>query len=268
MPDSGTIAATFNQGEIMVALKELSVYCNALLNTEHFQDYCPNGLQLEGRPEVSTIVSGVTASQALIEAAIQANADLLLVHHGYFWKGENPTLTGIKRRRIKSLLDHDISLLAYHLPLDAHRDYGNNAALARVLGFQTDGVVDQGPGADILYFGRLAQSLSLQVLSEHIFERLAREPTVISAGDFRIRTIAWCTGAAQRLIEHAADLGVDAYLSGEISEQTMHIARESQLHYIAAGHHATERYGPQALGDHLAQRFNLQHQFIDMPNPA
>ena len=252
----------------MVALNKLLEYSNALLSSERFNDFCPNGLQVQGRPQVKRLVSGVTASQALIDAAIAAKADALLVHHGYFWKGESSAIVGIKHRRIKALIEHDISLIAYHLPLDAHPEYGNNAALARELDWQVDGVLDSGRARDILFYGHLLQPLSLSALSELIAVRLGSKPLAIKAAETEINKIAWCTGAAQGFIEEAVMLGVDAYISGEISEPTTHIARESGVHYIAAGHHATERYGAKVLAEHLAQQFGLHHQFIDIDNPV
>lgn len=252
----------------MVGIDELVAYCNTLLQPERFEDYAPNGLQIEGRPEVVTLISGVTASQRLIDAAIDADADALLVHHGYFWRGDNPVLTGMRRRRIKALLEHEINLLAYHLPLDAHLEFGNNVRLAHELGFRVDGVMDEGPAKDLLFYGRLPQPLAAEALREHISECLGFKPLLVSGAEHRIESIAWCTGGAQGFIEEAVTLGVDAYLSGEISEQTTHVARESGMHFIAAGHHATERYGPASLGEHLAEHFDLEHQFIDIDNPA
>lgn len=249
----------------MTTLKSLIQYTDQLLNVAAFDDYCPNGLQVEGRGEVSRIVSGVTACQALIDAAIDAGADLLLVHHGYFWKGEAQPIVGIKQRRIKALLDHDISLLAYHLPLDAHETLGNNAQLARLLGLTADGPLNaRGIGS----MGRPESPLTVDGLAERISTALQRAPLVIPGGDHPIRRLAWCSGAAQGYIEKAASHGVDAFISGEISEQTVHQARELGIHYFAAGHHATERYGVQALGDALAQAFSLEHRFIDIDNPV
>ncbi len=252
----------------MVDIEELVSYCNKLLAIERFNDYCPNGLQVEGRREVVSLVSGVTASQKLIDAAIEVNADAILVHHGYFWKGENPVLTGMRRQRVKSLLERDISLLAYHLPLDAHPQFGNNAALAEKLGFTIDGIVDEGPAKEILFYGRLAEPLIASEFTAFVADRLGSEPTLIPGSNHDIESIAWCSGGAQGYIEEAASLGVDAYLSGEISEKTTHIAREMGIHFIAAGHHATERYGPASLGEHLAQQFDLEHRFLEIDNPA
>jgi dinuclear metal center YbgI/SA1388 family protein len=245
-------------------LHELTSYIDDLLSVGEFQDYCPNGLQVQGKAQVQRIVSGVTASQALIDAAVAQGADALLVHHGYFWKGEAATLVGIKRQRIKSLFAAEMSLLAYHLPLDAHEAYGNNIQLGERLGLRSEGRFAQNIGL----YGTTTSPIELSAFGGHIERSLQRAPTLIRGGDQPIRRIAWCSGAAQGYIEAAAALGVDAYLSGEISEQTVHLARELGIHYIAAGHHATERYGVQALGEHLAAHFGLEHHFIDIPNPV
>lgn len=249
----------------MVALTKLLETVDSLLDVSRFKDYAPNGLQLEGKSEVQRIVSGVTASQALIDAAIEAKADAILVHHGWFWRGEDQRIVGMKKRRIKALLENDISLLGYHLPLDAHPELGNNAQLAKRLGFISDGVMNaDGVGN----YGHLDVELSVGDLAEYMQQQLQRTPTVVSAGDHPIKTIAWCTGGAQSYIQQAIALGVDAFVSGEISEQTTHEARENGVHYFAAGHHATERYGAPALGEYLAKQFNIEHQFIDIDNPA
>lgn len=251
----------------MVELRELLQYTNNLLEIERFNDYAPNGLQVEGRVEVSTIVSGVTASLELVTAAVDMGADALLVHHGYFWRGENPCITGMKRRRLQQLLKHEISLLAYHLPLDIHPLYGNNAALGRRLGILYKGSF--GPTSpQIVMRGEFAQPLTADELGALLSRELGRPPLHISGGDKRIRTVAWCSGGAQGYIEDAALQGVDAYISGEISEQTTHVAREMGIHYFAAGHHATERYGIEVLAMHLSEEFDLQHQFIDIDNPV
>ena len=251
-----------------VALSALAARVNALLQPERFADYCPNGLQVEGRPQVRRIVSGVTASQALIEAAIAAQADAILVHHGYFWKGESPCVTGMKRRRLGLLMQHDISLLAYHLPLDVHPELGNNAQLARRLDIAISGGLQPDAAYSIGNAGSFATALSVEELAKLIAVRLGRNPLVIAGGERSIRTIAWCSGGAQGYIEQAAALGVDAFLSGEISEQTVHCARELGIHYFAAGHHATEKFGVQALGEFLAREFGIAHQFVDIDNPA
>jgi len=243
----------------------LDAYLADYLQVPDFRDYCPNGLQVEGREKVNCIVSGVTASSALIEAAVAESADALLVHHGYFWRGEDGRITGMRRRRIGNLLRHDLNLFAYHLPLDVHPEVGNNAQLALRLELAPSGRFgDQ----DIGMQGTLKHDLALAGFVQLIERATARVPLVIGDPQRRVRRVAWCTGGAQGLFEQAIALGVDAYISGEISEQTVHAARESGVAYIAAGHHATERYGVQALGEHLAQRFGLRHRFIDIDNPV
>ena len=249
----------------MVALTTLVEAANELLDINRFKDYAPNGLQLEGKSKVKKIVSGVTASQALIDAAVDANADVLLVHHGWFWRGEDQRIVGMKKRRIKALLLNDISLLGYHLPLDAHSEFGNNAQLAKRLGLVSVGRMNPEGVGD---HGYLESPLSVSEFSAHINHCLGRMPISICSGDHKIKTVAWCTGGAQSYIAQAIDLGVDAFISGEISEQTTHEARENGIHYFAAGHHATERYGAPALAQYLAEQFGLEHQFIDIDNPA
>lgn len=239
-----------------------------LLQPARFNDYCPNGLQVEGRADVRTLVTGVTASEALIDAAIALKADAILVHHGYFWKGERAEITGMKRRRLGKLITQDISLLAYHLPLDAHPVLGNNAQLAQRLGFVRDGALfPQDPRA-VGDVGTLAQAMTADALSRHIAQVLGRPPLHIAGSDKLIRRVAWCTGGAQGFIEQAIAMGVDAYFSGEISEPTVHAARESGVHYWAMGHHASERYGVQALGEWCARELGLTHHFVDIDNPA
>jgi len=251
----------------MASLQELVAYINKLLNIDAFDDYCPNGLQVEGRASVSRLVSGVTASQALIEAALERDADAVLVHHGYFWRGEDPCISGMKRKRLHALLNADLGLLAYHLPLDAHPELGNNAQLARLLDITVKGgFAGQSPA--IALEGELGKSMTGEQLIDFIRDKLGRSPLHIPGRSSSIHTIGWCTGAAQQFIEQASALGLDAYLSGEISEQTVHAARELGIHYFAAGHHATERYGVTALGEHLASKFNIEHEFIDIDNPV
>ncbi|MBV1787284.1 Nif3-like dinuclear metal center hexameric protein [Marinobacterium sp. D7] len=243
-------------------------YCDQLLQASRFKDYCPNGLQVEGRSHVRRILTGVTACQALLDEAVAWQADLLLVHHGYFWKGEAAAITGIKQRRLKTLLCADINLLAYHLPLDAHPEYGNNARLAKLLGIDVQGGLEPDNPLSVGNIGVLPQPMALQPFSERVAAALGRVPQVISGGEHPIRHIAWCTGAADRMIEQAKALGADAFLSGEISEPVVHFAREAGVHYIAAGHHATERYGIQALGAHVARHFGIEHRFADIDNPV
>jgi len=251
-----------------VQLRELVAYTDRLLAVENFSDYCPNGLQVEGRAEVRTLVGGVTACQALLDAAVKLGADAVLVHHGYFWKGENPRIIGMKQRRLATLLRHEISLIAYHLPLDAHPELGNNAQLARVLGLTITGTAggnNRTPGLVLL--GEPAQPMSGDAFAAHLAARLGREPLYVPGNDAPIRRLAWCTGGAQSYIEIALNAGADAILTGEASEQTVHIARENGLHFFAAGHHATERYGVQALGEHLAQTLGLDVRWVDIDNP-
>jgi len=252
----------------MVRLNELVTWSNNLLQVDDYQDYCPNGLQVEGRGEVRRLVSGVTASLALIEAAVAHGADVLLVHHGWFWSGEEVRVVGMKQRRLKALLANDISLLAYHLPLDGHAELGNNTRLGQVLGLSVEGRFGKGPGGGIACYGALPRALPGAELAAHIGRCLGRAPLHVSGGERPLRRIGWCSGAAQGWIEQAAALGLDGFISGEVSEQTVHVARELGIDYFAAGHHATERYGVQSLGDHLARKFAIDHEFIDIDNPA
>lgn len=244
---------------------DLVRYLDELLNVGQFRDYCPNGLQVEGRDEIRCIVAGVTASQALLDAAVHQGADALLVHHGWFWRGEDGRVTGLRRKRLQTLLVNDLNLIAYHLPLDSHAELGNNAQWAKRLAWQIDGRFGE---QDMGWFGGAAEATTLAALCAQLGEILQRQPLAI--GDMRrlIRRIAWCSGGAQNYFEQAIALGVDVYISGEISEQTVHLARESGVAYIAAGHHATERYGVQALAAHLADRFSLDCHFVDIDNPV
>lgn len=248
-------------------LKTLLAEADRYLEISKINDYCPNGLQVEGRATVQRIVSGVTACQALLEAAVEAKADLILVHHGYFWKNENPCVVGMKQRRLKTLLTHDISLAAYHLPLDVHPEVGNNALLAKQLGLIIEGPLEANNPRSIGLVGSLPDAMTPTDFAAHVAQVLGREPMLIEGPDV-IRRVAWCTGSAQGYIEQAVAAGVDAYLTGEISESTVHIARENGLSFLAAGHHATERCGIRALGDWLAARFDVEHQFIDIENPV
>ncbi len=256
----------------MVALIDIINYCDDLLEVSQFKDYCPNGLQVEGRREVAKIVTGVTASQALIDAAVDAKADMLLVHHGFFWQGENPVITGIKQRRIKRLLAANISLVAYHLPLDAHPLLGNNAQLANILSLEVEGHFGESDNGNmaIAMYGRVNDKILATQFASTISKVLHRQVLHIPpdlSNKRAIKTVAWCTGAAQSYIKKAVDLGVDAFITGEASEQTTHIARECGIHFFAAGHHATERYGVKALGEHLAQHLDVDQCFIDIDNP-
>ena len=246
-------------------LSELSQFCDDFLRVAEFSDYCPNGLQVEAGERVEHLVCGVTASLALIEAAAEVGADGLLVHHGYFWKGEAQPLVGPKGRRIRALIENGISLLAYHLPLDVHPEVGNNTRLARVMEWQIETRFGE---MNLICAGRPRVSQSVDELAAELRDRLNANPLVITAGDHPVNRLAWCTGAAQDFVEAAAAQGVDAFVSGEISEPTFHAARELGIHYIAAGHHATERYGVQALAAEIESRFGLRQQFIDIPNPV
>ncbi|MFC2990784.1 Nif3-like dinuclear metal center hexameric protein [Halomonas tibetensis] len=248
---------------------DLVAACNRELSPERFKDYTVNGLQVEGRESVHRVLSGVTACQALLDEAVDWQADLVLVHHGFFWKNEPVAITGMKRRRIRTLLAHDISLLAYHLPLDAHATLGNNAELGRLLGFKFQGCADGEPGEGLLWLGATHATLDARGLAAHVGDRLGREPLLVEApGKGEVRRVAWCTGGAQDMITAAWEAGADAFISGEISERTTHLARELGIHYLAAGHHATERYGVQMLGEWLAGEFGLAHRFVDIDNPA
>lgn len=245
-------------------LRDLTKALDLELNAASFKDYCPNGLQVEGRAKVNRLVTGVTASQALIDAAIAQEADAILVHHGYFWKGEPAPITGMKARRISALMKADISLLAYHLPLDAHPVLGNNAQLAAVMGWAGAQACEDG----LLWFADLEQPQAPQAVASRAAQVLGRDPLLETVSERDVRRVAWCTGAAQSFIGQAADIGADLFVSGEVSEPTIHEARELGIHFMAAGHHATERYGVKALGEWLRDRFDIEQAFIDIDNPA
>jgi dinuclear metal center YbgI/SA1388 family protein len=246
-------------------LEELRDYNASLLQTGLFKDYCPNGLQVEGRAEVRRIATGVTASKQVLDDATAWGADAILVHHGYFWRNEEATITGIKKRRIEKLLSNDVSLLAYHLPLDAHAELGNNAQLGKLLGLNVQGKFgDQ----DIAWLGELERPQPLAQFSQQIEHDLQRTPQIIGNSTKVIRKVAWCSGGAQGYFEAAIAQGVDAYITGEVSEQNYHLSCETGVAFISAGHHATERLGIQALGAHLAGKFGLEHQFFDQDNPV
>ena len=244
---------------------ELVGYLDELLEAQRFRDYCPNGLQVEGKHDVRRVVAGVTASQALIDVAVRRGADTLLVHHGWFWRGEDGRVTGFRKARMQSMLKNDINLIAYHLPLDGHPEFGNNAQLAKCFGWHVEGRFGE---QDLGCYGRLTVPCVLPDLVEEISTQLRRQPLVIGDDRRRVERIAWCSGGAQGYFEQAAALGVDAFLSGEISEHSVHLARESGVAFIAAGHHATERYGVQALAGHVAERFGVECEFVDIDNPV
>ena len=236
-----------------------------LLEPARFRDYCPNGMQVEGKTATAKLVTGVTASLALIEAAVAAGADALLVHHGLFWKGDDMRIIGPRRRRLELLLAHQLNLLAYHLPLDAHPEFGNNAQLGMRLGLAADAHFGE---QDLGCAGELPEQVGAHEFAARVELALGRAPLLVGDAGRRVRRIAWCSGGAQGYFEAAIAAGCDLYLSGEISEQTTHLARESGVPYIAAGHHATERYGAQAVGEHIARRFGIEHLHIDIDNPA
>lgn len=247
-------------------LTALHEYLDALLEATSIKDYCPNGLQVEGRPEVRRVLCGVTASQELIDRAVSGGYDAVLVHHGYFWRGEDGRIVGVRKRRLQALLANDISLVAYHLPLDVHPEFGNNAQFARLMGWVGEArFAEQGLGWLGLPAG---PSETAACIARSIAARLGREPMLVGDARRPVRRIAWCTGAAQGYFEQAIAAGADVYVSGEISEQTVHFARESGVPYIAAGHHATERYGVRALAHHLRETCNLEADFVDLDNPV
>ncbi|KIF53569.1 Nif3-like dinuclear metal center hexameric protein [Vibrio owensii] len=248
---------------------QLEKILNEKLSPQLIKDYAPNGIQVEGKSEIKRIVTGVTASQALIDKAIELEADALLVHHGYFWKGEPEPIRGMKGKRIRSLIKSDINLYGYHLPLDIHPELGNNAELARLLNISVEGGLDGHPQS-VALFGRLKQAMTGADFANKINHVLNREPLHIAPDNAEkmIETVGWCTGGGQDFIELAAQHGLDAFISGEISERTTYTARELDIHYFSAGHHATERYGIKALGEWLAQEHGLDVTFIDIDNPV
>lgn len=239
----------------------LLTYLNGLLMPASFQDYCPNGLQVAGASDIQKIVTGVTACQALLDKAVKWGADTVLVHHGYFWKAENPCIIGVKKHRLTTLLQNNLNLIAYHLPLDAHPIYGNNAKIAEKLYLEVE------DNSTMLWRGKLEKPMKGTQFAHLLTKVFKRTPFYIPGKARTIKTIAWCSGGAQDYIDQADILGVDAFLTGEVSERTVHVAREAHIHFFAAGHHATERFGIQALGKHLVHKFQLTHKFIDIDNP-
>ena len=249
-------------------LTELLSHLDGRLQPARFRDYCPNGLQVQGRAEVARLVTGVTACQALVDAAVAWDADAILVHHGYFWRGEDPCITGMKRRRLAALLASEISLIAYHLPLDAHPELGNNACFGRLLGIDSSDLLAMDSDEGVGNVGALPEALPVAALVAMLAELTGRPPLHVGPTDGSVRRVAWCTGAAQGYIEAAVTAGAEVFITGEASEQTVHIAREEGIHFIAAGHHSTERYGVQAVGEEVATRFGIEHRFIDIDNPV
>ncbi|ARS54248.1 Nif3-like dinuclear metal center hexameric protein [Kushneria konosiri] len=251
----------------MIERRVLLEDMKTLLAPQRFKDFTVNGLQVGGGEQVGRVMSGVTASQDLLDEAVAWQADMVLVHHGYFWKNEPVAITGMKQRRIATLLAHGINLVAWHLPLDAHATLGNNVLLADRMGWTVRGVLDGEVGQGLLYHGDMPEC-SQQALAEQLHRQLAHKPLMISGHDRPVRRIAWCTGGAQDMIIDAAEAGMDAFVSGEVSERTTHLAREMGITYYAAGHHATERDGIRALGEWLAQRHDIEHRFVDIDNPV
>lgn len=251
-----------------ISLTEIDAELTRLLQPERFKDYCPNGLQVEGTKSVKKLITGVTASQAFIDAAIERSADTLLVHHGYFWRGEEQTIVGMKKKRVQTLLAHDLNLFAFHLPLDAHPELGNNAQLGKLLSLNIIDCIGKPGDLALVMIGELTGSLSYAQFAELLSSKLNRPAIGVQADERQIRKVAWCTGAAQNYFDIAVNAGVDAFITGEISEPSAHIARETGVHFFAAGHHATERYGVQAVGNYLANKFAIEHEFIDIDNPA
>ncbi len=242
---------------------ELVTYLADFLELNQYQDYAPNGLQVEGKAEIKRIVTGVTACQALLDKAVELNADAVLVHHGYFWKSEPQEIVGFKQKRIKTLLLNDINLLGYHLPLDGHAELGNNAMLGKLWGLE-----DITPLPGLIRLGRLAMPTPISAFVEQVSNSLNRQALHLPGGTETVQTIAWCSGGAQSYIDQAIAWHADVYISGEVSEQTTHLAQEAGIHYLAAGHHATERLGIKTLGEHLAKKFDLECHFVDVYNPV
>jgi len=248
---------------------ELEQILNKLLKPESIKDFCPNGLQIEGATKINKIVTGVTATQALIEQAINNNADAILVHHGYFWKNESYVIRGMKYQRIKALIENNINLFAYHLPLDIHTELGNNAQLAKLLDIEVKGPLEVGNPLSVAIHGEFSQAITGEELNNRLTNNLNRQCLHIAPDSNKsIRRVAWCTGGGQDYIELAAEQGFDAFISGEASEKTTHIAKEMDIHFFAAGHHATERYGVKALGEYLAKNYSIDVEFIDIDNPV
>jgi dinuclear metal center YbgI/SA1388 family protein len=249
----------------MAARYQIDGYLAALLSVDRFKDYGPNGLQVEGGGEVTRLVSGVTASLALIDAAIAARADAVLVHHGLFWRGQDGRLTGWLGERVRRLMAHGINLFAYHLPLDAHPQFGNNAQFGARIGLAADARFGE---QELGFAAPAAQERTLEALAQRIGVELGRAPLVLPGDGRALSRVGWCTGGAQGCFEAAIAAGVDVFLTGEVSEPQAHLARETGVAFIACGHHATERYGAPALAAHVAEHFGLEHRFIEIENPA
>lgn len=249
----------------MASRSAIETYLNNLLDVNRFRDYGPNGLQVEGKGEIVRLVSAVTASRALIEAAIEQGADTILVHHGLFWRGQDGRVTGWLKQRLELLLRHEINLFAFHLPLDAHAQWGNNAQFGARLGLEADARFGE---QDVGFIGNLDDACEVNALANQVGALLRRSPTLVTGDGRPVRRVAWCTGGAQGYFEAAIAAGADAFITGEISEPQAHYARETGVAYLACGHHASERFGAPALGAHLAETFDLQHSVIEIDNPA
>lgn len=254
---------------VSVTREQLLDNINQLLDLDKFslQDYCPNGLQIQGREKIERIVTGVSACYALIEEAIAKKADAIIVHHGYFWKGEEASITGIKYNRIEKIIKNNINLLAYHLPLDVHPILGNNAQLAKLLNIHVLGKTAGKPNQELLWYGVLSDAMTVETFSHFLTEKFNQKPIFIACDKPLIKRIAWCTGAGQKYFEQSINFDVDAYITGEISEQSTWLARELNLHYFAVGHYASERYGVKALGETLSKNLMIKHEFIELNNP-
>lgn len=251
----------------MAQLNDIIQWCNQTLKSHEFKDYAPNGLQIEGKNEVKKILAAVTASQNAIDAAIEQGADLLLVHHGYFWKGEAYPITGMRGKRIKALIQNDISLVGYHLPLDSHPTLGNNAAIADLLELDNIEALDPSERNPIGNIGYLKQAMTPEQFKVFVSEKLGFDAIHLAANKTSIQKVGFCTGGAQDFIHKAADQNCDAYISGEVSERTFYEAQELDIHYYACGHHATERYGVQRLGQAISEHFNIEYSYFELNNP-
>lgn len=249
-------------------LADLLAELDRLLEPDRFRDYCPNGLQVPGRPDVARLATGVSASAELFERALAARADLILVHHGLFWGSGPSAIDAPMKRRLQLLFDANASLAAYHLPLDAHPSVGNNALIAAALGADTHTPFAPHEGEPIGVLARFAgDGLDAGELRTRVAEVTAREPLTFDAGPPRVRTLAIVSGAGASYLDEAIVAGADAFLTGEPAERVMTQAREAAIHFVAAGHYATETFGVRRLGEHLAERFGVEHTFIDVPNP-
>lgn len=256
-----------------ITVKQLITWLDSQLQPQLFQDYAPNGLQVQGKPEIKKVVFGVTASLAFIEQAIEKQADAIIVHHGWFWRNEDPRIINAKYQRLAKLIKHDINLIAYHLPLDAHPQWGNNAMLAQVLGLCVN-CVDNKPQTfgrdDLIWLGSApAGVINARQLLELIEKSLDRKPLFIGDPGQKVEKVAWCTGGAQGMFEEAILAGADAYITGEASEPVFHLAQEYGVAYYGAGHHATERYGVQGLMQEMQKQYPaLELEYLDIDNPV